>query len=77
MFIILLYSLLLHADHSPHPIQLGTRKPLNHRESVGYVDMAAAAKGNPSFGDSYLSMGSLKPTAANQQIPEESYVDQV
>ena len=39
--------------------------------------MATAAKSNPPPGDSYLSMGSLRLIAANQQIPEENYVDQV
>ena len=75
--VFIINCLLLYADHSRHPNQLDTRKPLNHRESVGYIDMAAAAKGNPPSGDSYLSMGSHRLIAANQQIPEENYVDQV
>ena len=38
--------------------------------------MAAAVKSNPP-GDSYLSMGTLGPNTANQQRPEENYIDQV
>ena len=68
------------SDNSSHPTKLGAREPLNHRESVGYVDMAATVKGGASSGDSYLSMsalGPLGPNAGSQQPAGGNYVDQV